>query len=139
MRSSCRSFRGIRRSTICDLALRLPYRQAAAVASRLTGEPLSHLSCWRILLTEGARVRAEDEELVASVFELGAAPPEDVPSPDLVVVEADGTFVRAQREAGDRFEVNTGTGGCGGHVAGRTHSSRDSPDGSVTGGRRDGG
>lgn len=32
------------REAICDLALRLPYRQTAEVASRLTGEPLSHLS-----------------------------------------------------------------------------------------------
>ncbi len=96
------------RETVCDLALRLPYRQAAEVASRLTGEPTSHLSCWRILLAEGARVRAEDGRLVDSVFELGEAPPEDVPSPELVVVEADGTFLRAQREPGDRFEVKTG-------------------------------
>ncbi len=64
------------REAVCDLALRLPYRQAAEVASRLTGEPLSHLSCWRILLSEGARCRAEDGELVDSVFELGEAPPE---------------------------------------------------------------
>lgn len=95
------------REMVCDLALRLPYRQAAEVTSRLTGEPTSHLSCWRILVAEGARVRAEDGELVSSVFELGEAPPEDVPSPELVVVEADGTFLKAQREVGDRFEVRT--------------------------------
>ena len=69
------------REAVCDLALRLLYRQAAEVASRLTGEPLSHLSCWRILLAEGARVRSEDGRLVSSVFELGEAPPEEVPPP----------------------------------------------------------
>jgi hypothetical protein len=96
------------RELVCDLSVRLPYRQAAEVISRLTGEPVSHLSCWRMLVAEGARVRAEDSRLVESVFELGEAPPEDVPSPELVVVEADGTFLKAQREPGDRFEVRTG-------------------------------
>lgn len=95
------------REMICELALRLPYRQVAEVASRITGEHISHLSAWRVLQQEGARVRAEDGALVTSVFELGELPP-DAPSPELVVVEADGTFIKAQREDGDRFEVKTG-------------------------------
>lgn len=92
--------------SICPLDRAIGLGQAEA--SRLTGEPLSHLSCWRILLAEGARVRAEDGRLAASVFELGEAPPDDVPSPELVVVEADGTFLKAQHELSDRFEVKTG-------------------------------
>ena len=95
------------RETICDLALRLPYRQAAEVSSRITGDELSHLSAWRVLQQEGARVRSEDGRLVESVFELGESPP-DRPGPELVVVEADGTFIRAQGEATDRIEVKTG-------------------------------
>ncbi|MDQ3990750.1 MAG: UPF0236 family protein [Actinomycetota bacterium] len=96
------------REALCDLALRLPYRQAAEVCSRITGEPLHHLSVWRILVEEGTRVRAEDGRLVESIFELGEAPPEDTPAPDLVVAEGDGTFLRAQGEDSDRFEVKTG-------------------------------
>jgi len=95
------------RETICDLALRLPYRQVAEVASRLTGEPLSHQGAWRVLQAEGIRVRDEESALVASVFDLGEAPPH-VPAPELVVVEADGTYLRAQREPSTRFEVKTG-------------------------------
>ena len=95
------------REAICGLALRLPYRQAAEVATLLTGDDVSHLSAWRVLQAEGARVRAEDGALVESIFELGELPP-DAPSPELVVVEADGTFIKAQREEGDRFEVKTG-------------------------------
>lgn len=95
------------RETICELALRLPYRQAAEVASRITGDEVNHLSAWRVLQSEGARVRIEDGALVDSVFELGELPP-DAPGPELVVVEADGTFLKAQREDGDRFEVKTG-------------------------------
>lgn len=56
----------------------------------------------------GARVRTEEGELVHSVFERGEAPPEDGLPPELVVVEADGTFLAAQQGEGDRFEVKTG-------------------------------
>ena len=96
------------RELVCDLATRLPYRQAADVCSRMTGEPFSHLSAWRVLAEEGARVRGEDGALVESVFELGEAPPEGGPSPELVVVEADGTYLKAQREGQPSFEVKTG-------------------------------
>lgn len=41
------------------------------------------------------------------MFELGEAPPAQGPAPGLVVVEADGTYLFAQRE-GHRFEVKTG-------------------------------
>jgi hypothetical protein len=96
------------RELVCDLATRIPYRQVGEVTSRLTGEPFSHLSAWRVLQEEGARIRTEEAELVASVFELGELPPDAGPSPELVVVEADGTFLDAQHEQGDRFEVKTG-------------------------------
>jgi hypothetical protein len=96
------------REAVCDLATRIPYRQVGEVTSRLTGEPFSHLSAWRVLQEEGARIRTEEGELVASVFELGEAPPDAGPSPELVVVEADGTFLDAQGEKSERFEVKTG-------------------------------
>ncbi len=96
------------RETICDVALRLPYRQTAEVASRITGDHVSHLSAWRMLQQEGARVRAEDGALVESVFELGELPP-DAPAPELVVVEADGTFLKAQREDQDPSRSRPGS------------------------------
>jgi hypothetical protein len=96
------------REAVCDLATRVPYRQVAEVICRLTGEPFSPLGAWRVVQAEGARVRTEEGRLVASVFELGQAPPEAGPAPELVVVEADGTFLAAQREQGERFEVKTG-------------------------------
>lgn len=96
------------REAVCDLATRVPYRQVAELATRLTGESFSHLGAWRVLQAEGARIRTEEGELVASVFELGEVPPEVEFAPELVVVEADGTYLAAQREQGDRFEVKTG-------------------------------
>jgi hypothetical protein len=85
-----------------------PYRQVAEVTACLTGEPIGHQSAWRILQAEGARIRTEEGELVHSVFDDGEAPPDIGNSPELVVVEADGTFVAAQGEQGDRFEIKTG-------------------------------
>ncbi len=96
------------REAVCDLALRLPYRQVAEVVARCSGEAFSHQSAWRVLQAEGARVRNEEGELVSSVFDLGEAPPDEGPSPEPVVVEADGTYLAAQREPGNRFEVKTG-------------------------------
>ena len=98
---------GLREAT-CDLATRIPYRQVAEVVSRLTGEPIGHQSTWRILQAEGARVRTEEGRLVASVFELGEVPADVGLTPDIVIVEADGAYVAAQREVGDRFEIKTG-------------------------------
>jgi hypothetical protein len=43
----------------------VPYRQVAAVASRLVGEPPSGQGCWRVVQEEGARIRTEEGELVA--------------------------------------------------------------------------
>jgi hypothetical protein len=96
------------REMVCDLATRVPFRQVAELTCRLTGEPISHQSAWRVLQAEGARVRTEEGELVASVFELGEVPLEVGPAPELVVGEADGTFLAAQREDVERFEVKTG-------------------------------
>lgn len=96
------------REAVCELATRVPYRQVAEIATRLTGEPISHQRAWRCLQQEGARIRAEEGELVTSVFELGEAPPDVGAAPEIVIVEADGTFLAAQREEGDRFEVKTG-------------------------------
>ena len=96
------------RELVCDLACRLPYRQAAEISTRLSGEECSPLSAWRIVQEEGARIRGEEGECVSRIFDLGEAPPDVGSSPSLVVVEADGTFLFAQRESQDRFEVKTG-------------------------------
>ena len=106
------------REMVCDLATRMPYRQVAEVASRLTGEHLSHQSAWRVLRGEGARIRDDEARLVEAIFALGEAPPEPVRPPTLVVAEADGTYLRAQRESGRSFEVKTGVAYTGKRRAG---------------------
>jgi hypothetical protein len=96
------------REAVCDVASRLPYRQAAELVSRLTGEPFSSIGAWRVVQERGGAIRAEEGDLVTSVFEFGEAPPSTGLAPELVVVEADGTYLAAQGEEGDRFEVKTG-------------------------------
>jgi hypothetical protein len=94
----------------------------AEVTSRLTGEPFSSLSAWRVVQAEGARIRAEEGRLVEAIFAWGEAPPQDGGAPEVVVVEADGTYLAAQREEGDRFEVKTGVLYTGkGPAGGRRH------------------
>lgn len=96
------------REATCDLATRVPYRQVAEIISRLTGEPFSPIGAWRVVQAEGARIRTEEGELVRAVFEMGEAPMEPGATPELVVVEADGTYLKAQREGQPSFEIKTG-------------------------------
>lgn len=97
------------REAVCDTCLRVPFREAAVVLSRITGEHHAHQSLWKIVQDEGGSVRTEQGALVEAIFDFGELPDEILPraAHELVVVEADGTFLRAQREDADRFEVKT--------------------------------
>jgi len=50
----------------------------------------------------------EEDELQTAVFEHGVVPPRDGEKREIILAEVDGTFLRAQREEGDRFEVRLG-------------------------------
>jgi hypothetical protein len=54
---------------------------------------MSPQSAWRILQAEGARLRLEEGPLIESVFDAGEEPP-DIVAPALVMVEADGTYIK---------------------------------------------
>lgn len=101
------------RETLCDLACRIPYRQVADVAERVTSEPISHLLCWRVVQEEGGALMDEEGKTVEMIFGEHPQPPLQHPSsPDVVMVEADGTYLRAQgkdkQEDQSSFEVKTG-------------------------------
>lgn len=91
----------------CDLALRLPFRQAAQLIERITDDEASAQSIWRIVQAEGSRLRAEHLRMEEQMLGHGVAPPFEGAAPELVVIEADGTFVRAQREASKVIKVRT--------------------------------
>lgn len=51
------------RDVVFDLALRLPYRQAAEVASRMIGEVIPHQSVWRVLQEEAREMNGDGTPL----------------------------------------------------------------------------
>jgi hypothetical protein len=59
----------------------------------------------RILQADGARLRLEEAPLIESVIDAGEA--SDI-ALAVVMVAADGTYIKARREDSDRFEVKTG-------------------------------
>lgn len=101
------------RETLCELATRVPYRQVADVTERITGEEISHLLAWRTVQQEGGRLIDEEGRQVDLIFgDHPGDPPETPAAPDVVIVEADGTYLKAQgkdrREDQTSFEVKTG-------------------------------
>lgn len=92
------------------LATRLPYRQATDLLCRLLGQPgtVDHRTLYGWVQAEGQTcIEAEDRRQEA-VFGDGVVPPRDETVREIVVAEADGTFLRAQREPGPDFEVRLG-------------------------------
>lgn len=95
------------RELVCDLAVRIPYRQAAELTGRVCGEEISPQAAWRVVQQEGGRLRDDQGRLIDAIFEDGEAPPE-VDTHEFVVIEADGTYLKAQREGQPSFAVRTG-------------------------------
>lgn len=92
------------------LATRLPYRQATRLLCKVLGEAgaVDHRTLYAWVQAEGqACIEAEDERQ-AAVFRDGEAPACDGEVRELVVAEADGTFIKAQREGVPAFELRLG-------------------------------
>lgn len=101
------------RETLCDLATRIPYRQVAEVSQTITGEVIGHLLAWRVVQAEGGRLIDEEGREVEAIFgDNPGPPPEGKGAPDVVIVEADGTYLRAQgkdrQQSQGSFEVKAG-------------------------------
>jgi hypothetical protein len=106
------------------LATRLPYRQAACLLVSFMGEPIDHRSLYRWVQKAGAQIVDEEDELQTAVFEHGVVPPRDGEKREIILAEVDGTFLRAQREESDRFEVRLGVLTTGKSLASRTAKHR---------------
>jgi hypothetical protein len=90
------------------LATRLPYRQATSLLSSFVEAPIDHRSLYRWVQKEGAAIVEEEDDLQEAVFQHGVIPDRDSKEREIVLAEVDGTFLRAQREEGDKFEVRLG-------------------------------
>jgi hypothetical protein len=90
------------------LATRLPYRQATSLLRSFVEAPIDHRSLYRWVQREGAAIVAEEDDLQQAVFQHGVVPARDPKERELILAEVDGTFLRAQREVGDKFEVRLG-------------------------------
>jgi hypothetical protein len=90
------------------LATRLPFRQAACLLGTFVDEAIDHRSLHRWIQKAGAQVVMAEDALQQAVFANGALPPQDDRQRELILTEVDGTFLRAQREDGPKFEVRLG-------------------------------
>jgi len=90
------------------LASRIPYRQATLLLAGLVETALDHRTVYGWVQQAGAQVVADEDEQQEAVFGRGQQAPSDPRVRELVVTEADGTFLKAQREAAPEFEVRLG-------------------------------
>ncbi len=91
-----------------SLATRIPYRQATYLLGTFVDEPIDHRTLYRWVQKTGAAIVLEEDELQQAVFRDGEVPPRDDREREIVLAEVDGTFLRAQREESDKFEVRLG-------------------------------
>lgn len=84
----------------------MPYRQAAASASRLLGFRIDHRRLWRAAQKAGKALRDDQERRRRALFEWGEAPPPGG-AHRMVVVEADGTGLRVREAVSGVIKTQT--------------------------------
>jgi hypothetical protein len=91
-----------------SLATRIPYRQATYLLGTFVDESIDHRTLYRWVQNTGAAIVLEEDERQQAVFRDGEVPPRDDQLREIVLAEVDGTFLRAQREESEKFEVRLG-------------------------------
>jgi hypothetical protein len=90
------------------LATRLPYRQATHLLGTFVEDAIDHRTLYRWVQQTGAAIVLEEDEFQQAVFRDGVIPDRDPTQREIILAEVDGTFLRSQREDGDKFEVRLG-------------------------------
>jgi hypothetical protein len=106
------------------LATRLPYRQATYLLGTFVEEAIDHRTLYRWVQQSGAAIVLEEDGLQQAVFRDGVIPDRHPTEREIILAEVDGTFLRSQREDGDKFEVRLGVLTTGKHLASRTAKHR---------------
>lgn len=83
-----------------------PYRQAAAILSRMIGCFVDHRRVWGWAQSSGRKLREHWEEKRAAVFDQGELPPAKPHPPRLVSTSVDGTYIKSRD--GPAMEVKLG-------------------------------
>jgi len=90
------------------LATRLPYRQATYLLGTFIDEELDHRTLYRWMQKLGAQIVMEEDERQEAVFQHGVVPERDPRQWEIILGGVDSTYLRSQREDGNKFEVRLG-------------------------------
>lgn len=90
------------------LATRVPYRQATQLLCGWLQDRVDHRTVFAWVRAAGAQVVAEEDQQQEAVFARGEPAACDATEREIVVAQVDGTFLKAQREAGADFELRLG-------------------------------
>ena len=94
--------------TVVALAADLSFGKAAVHLERLTAGVLSKSTVWRLLEAVGQRALEAETQLARAVYEQGHLPPAGKRQTTCLHVEADGVWVRLQREEATWMEIRLG-------------------------------
>jgi len=90
------------------LAAEVGFAQSAALLAQVTAGVLSTMTVWRIVQRVGRRMCETEAEQARAAYERGEVPPPGQRSVERLYVEADGIWVRLQREREKHMELKVG-------------------------------
>ncbi len=94
--------------TVVAPAAEVSFGQAAAHLARMTAGVLSKSTAWRLLGAVGRRALKAEESMAQAVYEQGCLLPAGKRQAERIYVEADGVWVRLQREDKEWMEIRLG-------------------------------
>jgi len=96
------------KEAVVALAADVSFEKAAAHLRSLTGGVLSKSTVWRLLRRVGRAAQKAEEAVGRAVYERGYIPPPGEHRTRVLYVEADGVWVRLQREEQEGMEIKVG-------------------------------
>lgn len=82
----------------------LTYRESADIITTIVGEPVNYRSLWGWIQADGKRASEAARRATEAIFEDGLLPSSGTPR-EIVVIQADGTFIRDCKAARAKMEA----------------------------------